>query len=256
MRITQRGQTLCIITLVLAVNAGSASATTLDIPVYAGSEIVGQISVNDLDQSQGIVGQFDATAGTSLAQAAVALGVDHFNWYQVVVWDPNPPLDASGSLLTVPYTDPPPGGYSGQWADRLPWYWDEYWLPGHSYDPTFQVSYNTKPDSDPRWLVFNDCPDMTQGDFDPGNMLAFGAWLVGVGKHGTFESFYGGFSWEATYDGVDTHYALTEELTAPPNAALYQDIIGGFLPVSPIPEPAAFLLALLGLALLPRRRRR
>jgi hypothetical protein len=240
---------LSIVFLAAAIPRSDGSTVYLD--VDAGTEIVGHISVTDDSQIEGIVGQFDAKAGTSLAQAAATLGVDHFNWYQVVVWDPAPPPGGGGSVTTVPYVDPPPGGYDGQWGDRLPWYWDEYSLPGVQYDPTFQVSYNTKPD----WLVFNDVPDMSGGSFDPGAMLDFGIWLVGVDQYGTFISFYGGFSWEATYDGVDTHYALTGELTAPPPDALYQNIIGGFLTASPIPEPAAILLIMFGLALLPRRRR-
>jgi MYXO-CTERM domain-containing protein len=85
-------------------------------------------------------------------------------------------------------------------------------------------------------------------------MLDFGTWLVGVDKHGSFISFYGGFFWEATYDGAETQFSLTGALTAPPADALYQNIIGGFLTASPLPEPAALLLALLGLALFPRRR--
>ena len=50
MRNTLRVLPLGFIGIALAAIVPSAAATMLDIDVYAGSEIVGQISVNDLDQ--------------------------------------------------------------------------------------------------------------------------------------------------------------------------------------------------------------
>lgn len=60
-------------------------------------------------------------------------GEHHWNWYQVVVRDNDPPTDAAGNPLTPPYVDPPTGGYPGQLADGHPWYWDEWAVPpvGH-----------------------------------------------------------------------------------------------------------------------------
>ena len=83
------------------------------------------------DDSQGLSGNFTVTAtdnvGNPLSIDALEkeLCQANFTWYQKVVEDSNPPKDSNNVILTAPYTDPPPNGYSDQWADSAPWYWDE-----------------------------------------------------------------------------------------------------------------------------------
>ena len=67
---------------------------------------------------------FTPSNGSLSATAQACLGTGaHFNWYQIVTQDPQPPRNS-----TVPYVDPQPGGnaiVTGGWRDGLPWYYDE-----------------------------------------------------------------------------------------------------------------------------------
>lgn len=47
-----------------------------------------------------------------------------YDYINVVEHDPYGVLDANGTSVSVPYFDPPPGGYVGHTADNLPFYWD------------------------------------------------------------------------------------------------------------------------------------
>jgi hypothetical protein len=86
----------------------------------------------------------DAIPSSTLKDAANALRVDHFNFFQIGEIDttsinPNSPdyiqmLDAKDKPLLSTFIDPPSGGLHGkkggeikvmQWADDLPWYLDE-----------------------------------------------------------------------------------------------------------------------------------
>src|SRR5262249_57817096 len=70
---------------------------------------------------------FTPNFGLSIAAAATLCGYHHFNWYQVITRDPFASTfsaqSAPNTPLTVPYVDPPPGGYFGKPADdSLPFY--------------------------------------------------------------------------------------------------------------------------------------
>jgi hypothetical protein len=59
-----------------------------------------------------------------LHQLASSLGYDHFNWTSYVVQDPYGITNQGGQKLSIPYNDPPKGGYLYDPADHLPFYWD------------------------------------------------------------------------------------------------------------------------------------
>ena len=60
----------------------------------------------------------------SLAFLANTLGYQSFNWVSYVEKDPYGMADRQGNLLSVPYNDPPLGGYQYDAADNYPFYWD------------------------------------------------------------------------------------------------------------------------------------
>jgi hypothetical protein len=134
---------------------------------------------------------------TTLAAASKSVGVSHFNWYQFLVKDTDPPKDASGQRLQAPFIDPPCGGYGGldrDWADQLPWYWDEAEPPGpgggHA-DRGNQLDVNLEDGS----LFHSDAPDGA-----PGTKLVFRTYLTGVAEQGSAPVFLGGWSWSFTID--------------------------------------------------------
>ncbi|MGH9720815.1 MAG: hypothetical protein ACRD8O_11430, partial [Bryobacteraceae bacterium] len=116
----------------IALFAALESARAITIPVFCSSNpnAIGEITVNA--QGSGIAGGFSSfvpqPGPPTLAGAAAACGEDHFNWYQIVTADNQPPPG-----IAPPYVDPPSGGYplafDPTWADTLPWYYDE-WTPG------------------------------------------------------------------------------------------------------------------------------
>lgn len=115
----------------------------------------------------------------TLKEVAAFCKEDHFNWYQIVQYDSFMPE-------VSPYVDPPHGGYPGQWADDLNWYWDESKpdpLPP-TFQPRFQLSEHTHEFS----LDYSDFPvPPVGGDLD---IIAF---LVSLDKDGKLLHYHQGF---------------------------------------------------------------
>src|SRR5262245_47403914 len=106
----------------------------LTIPINCSGNFVGSIDVNVNADMDGVTGEFRSETGgppNTLAAAAAACGEDHFNWYQIVS-GVHPLIPGGG-----PQVDPQPGGQGGQWADMVPWYWDEVSPPAGTpgFDP-------------------------------------------------------------------------------------------------------------------------
>jgi hypothetical protein len=117
----------------------------LEIPVMQGETRLGRITLTETGDATNPVEAVFETIGDAgtLGAAAAALGGHHFNWYQLVIADDDPPNATSGvpgpdtatvgSPLTVPRIDPPSGGTgqtasfadNGIYADDKPWLWNE-----------------------------------------------------------------------------------------------------------------------------------
>jgi hypothetical protein len=178
----------------------SAASLALVIPVTArdGTQ-VGSIDVGVSPDGTGIVGGFTSSYGdpNSLDAAAKKCGEHHFNWYQVVTSDNDPPTLPDGSKPVPPYIDPPTGGYSGQWADGLPWYWDEGEPPPPG-TPGFEPGYHLHDNlTDKNGDGINDTLDFVDYPYGPPpTHVTFETWLVSCNADGSLHSFHGGFSWE------------------------------------------------------------
>ena len=231
------------------------------IPVICGTNQVGIITVNAINQgntNNGVSGGFTTipappNAGT-LAAAAALCGEDHFNWYQVVTADNQPPRNYAEQQLAAPYVDVPPGGYStnsdNTWGDNIPWYYDEGPAtpgPGQVVNPGLSLGANTSLTT----LNFGDFPGGLNG-----LNLTFKTWLVSLNADSSFHAFEGGFSWGFTISTNGTRNA-TAPLSlggANPTAAEYANIIGGF--ATSVPEPAVISLIAVGAVAFARGLRR
>jgi hypothetical protein len=235
-----------LLAAIIGISIVVATAAPITFDVNCNNMKVGTVSVDV--KNAGISGSFMSTVGgppVSLAGAAAACGEDHFNWYQVVTSDTNPPKDSKGNQLAAPYVDPPPGGYmGGTWEDNLPWYWNEYAGPG---EMSSEISRQSTIDT----LKFADFPSDV-----PGAKITFSTWLVSLKKDDSFDSWHGGFSWTymqgqgMTPSGVSNIMAFD----ANPTDAQYKNITGGF--ATGLPEPSTLTLCAAGLLLLIRFRKR
>jgi len=197
----------------LLMSAGAASA--LSIPIDCAGQNVGTVTVNLLAGGQ-ISGAFAAApAFVTLAAAAAACHQDHWNWYQVVLSDTNPPNDANGVPLVPPYVDPPPGGYGAPgllWADNLPGYYNEV-VPNPlppGYVPGLQLAANTDTGNLATATVLNyyDAP----ADPKP-TTIQFKTWLASENADGTIDRLmYPDFIWTwSNVSGVN----VTSDLRTP-----------------------------------------
>ena len=232
----------------------AAGPTTINVTV--GGKQLGVISVDV--SGTGVAGTFNTTPNPpnagSLAAAAALAGEDHFNWYQIVTADNQPPKNFAGVQLAAPYVDVPPGGYAvtfdNTWGDNLPWYYDEGPATpavGQVVKPGLSLANNTTAST----LSFGDFPGGPNG-----LTLTFKTWLVSLNADSSFHAFEGGFSWGFSKDGTGAVTVTPPvALGANPVAAEYANLIGGF--ATAIPEPSTLcLLALGALALVTAARRR
>jgi hypothetical protein len=227
---------------------------------------VGTITANVSADGAGVVADFTSSVGgppPTLAAAAAQMGEHHFNWGQVVLEDSDPPNDANGNPLVPPYLDPPPGGYENQWADNLPWYWDETDPP----DPkpaTWEDGYGLSDNTEPNKLSFEDYPWGA-----PGLHLKFGTFLISCNADGSLHSIHEGFvwTWDRPARGTSAEGDLNRNIFSPgyigqqivilgPDDPVTRGIASGlFGPAVVIPEPATLAVLGAGLLALARRRR-
>lgn len=174
---------------------------SLTYPVYCAGQLVGYVDAGVSPNGRGVNAGFTPSGSLTLDQVEALCGEDHLNWFQVVTFDNHPPRDANGNRLSAPYCDPPPGGYSNQWADRLPWYWDEGADPPAG-TPGFDDGYNiddhtgTNPNNHKEYVQFEDFPAGQAG-----TVLWFRTSLASLNADGTIHSWHGGFSWDWTNSG-------------------------------------------------------
>ena len=230
--------------------AATLPAWALAIPVKCGATLVGNIDVAISAGGTGITGGFTSVLGgppATLKAAATACGEDHWNWYQVIT--------ADNQIPGAPYVDPPKGGLGSQWADNLPWYFDEKPVPnplppGKVADNPADVYQLSKNSNGPTLKYF----DFPGGD--PGLNLSFKTWLVSLNADSSFHSFHEGFSWDFSITLAPVVVSSASNLVALaglPGNADYQNLIGGF--ATAVPEPQTWMLLLAGLGVLARKRR-
>ena len=122
-------------------------SSDVSIPIEAGETLLGTVTISTTGIATDPVSAVFDTNGDagSLAAAAAAYGAHHFNWFQVVHSDAQPPNAPSDDLLVVgaavssPRISPPSGGsgqtapnaQDGVFADDKPLLWNEIQtLPG------------------------------------------------------------------------------------------------------------------------------
>jgi len=261
------------ISMVMAI--APAAALTIDVKADDGTK-VGEVRVHIAPDGSGVMGGFVSSYGDppSLDAAAQKCGEDHFNWYQLVMGDNMPPHGPDGKLVSAPYWDPPLGGYGWpdtQWADGLPWYWDEGPDPAKG-TPGFVNGLNVDDNKhDPN----GDGADEVLGfaDFPAGPVgteVQFQTWLVSVNADGSIHEFHEGFVWSWTNPDEDPDgspgawgnrrwpwtfglgVGTLDESQIPltPEAGL-----DSYNRMTAIPEPASLTLLAFGLAALGARRR-
>ena len=153
----------------------------------------------------GVTGGFtaadtDGDGDASLAEAATKCHEDHFNWFQTASgthplinggW---PPPNSGG-----PQVDPKAGGNDppNDWADDLPWYWDEGADPPAGtagFEDGYHVNDHTQDqngDGTDDFLNFEDFPAGPDG-----TSVTFHTWLVSLNADGSLHSFHdGGIGW-------------------------------------------------------------
>ncbi|TRU63715.1 MAG: PEP-CTERM sorting domain-containing protein [Microcystis aeruginosa Ma_QC_C_20070823_S13] len=184
---TTTGSGFSTIDQFFVLEGGTATADLLGRFVPACEPIVnGATSVSISGPT--ITATFQPKFNLTISQAAQLCGYDHFNWYQVIDTDPNPP-----GGLSVPYVDPPIGGGPafGGFADNLPFYWDEQGATGTGYHLQDNLTANT--------LHYEDTP--SEPSLTAGQFLGFNTFLVGVLPDNTWDTLYA-FSWKSNFNGT------------------------------------------------------
>jgi hypothetical protein len=225
---------LSVVAVLIGLCAGPSVQADIVMNLNVNGNPIGQVAINITAGTggQGLTGGFTAAGGQTLAQLEAALGQDHLNWFQKVIADSNPPKDAAGNQLAAPYVDPPSGGYSNQWADNIPWYWDEVVPPNGTpnYDPNLQLSNNIT--NGGKTLNYEDFPG------GPNANVSFVTFLVSDYGNNTY-SVLGGFSWSVTINnGTTTVNTLTANAAFKPEYSTEIKAFG----FTQVPEPSSLLL--------------
>jgi hypothetical protein len=166
----------------------------------ASADLIGQIAspcepivrggVKVVASGPTISATFTPNFGLRIGDAATLCGFDHFNWYQMITHDGNPPSAKNNptAALTVPYVDPPLGGYAYQifGDDNLPFYWNE---------STSDLSQHTKATA----VDFLDNP--ADSALKTGGFIGFTTALVGVLPDNTWDALYA-WTWTTTFNGT------------------------------------------------------
>lgn len=172
----------------------------------------------------------------ALASLATSLGYRSFNWVNYVEKDPYGMTDYQGNLLSLPYNDPPPGGYQYDAADNYPFYWDieqcENCHSRHNYQhPQVKQKFA---------LNFEDYPSDYR--LKEGETVEFITHLVGIKNYNLEQNQFSWdvlstFKWQLTNDaagrGQISLIAVdipTSELSPSVLALIQND--GGFIPQS------------------------
>ncbi|HLO48674.1 MAG TPA: hypothetical protein VK211_09700, partial [Kamptonema sp.] len=107
-----------LINLLIPISSWGAQ---LSFDVIVKNENVGTISLDAINNGTRLESKFNVTKNNwSLTQLASDLGVDHFNWLQIVVNNSSPSYQFPRTFI-----DPQLGGQGNLWADNIPWYLDE-----------------------------------------------------------------------------------------------------------------------------------
>ncbi len=109
-------------TLINVLNPLSTSGAQLNFDVIVKNEKVGSLDISSILNNTRLQSKFIFTKNNwSLTQLASDLGVDHFNWLQIVVDN----RSQSYHFPQKTFIDLQPGGQGNVWADNIPWYLDE-----------------------------------------------------------------------------------------------------------------------------------
>ncbi|XZO04286.1 MAG: hypothetical protein ACM65L_11460 [Microcoleus sp.] len=105
-------------TLINVLNPLSTSGAQIGFDVIVNNEKIGSIDVKSINNNATLQSNFLVTKNNwNLTQLASDLGVDHFNWLQIIVNNSSPDYQ-----LPQTFIDPQLGGQGTLWADNLPWY--------------------------------------------------------------------------------------------------------------------------------------
>jgi hypothetical protein len=253
------GLAVCLLLLVGPFMPWAAAdhITGIEPEVFINGEEVGFLDIQrvTVDGDEGLIGFFQATKqnpdGTrmTLRQFEASLGQGHLQWFQKVVQDNNPPRDAMNQLLVPPYIDPPNDGFSNQWADELPWYFDDHEptpaeLGGRDWSAGTLLANNIRDQFGV--LFYHDGPETNAGD-----RVSFVTFLVYDHGDQTY-SVLAGFSWSILGGGGGLGGNRVHIETLEADAVFlseYADEIAAF-GYTFLPEPPAVLLMWLGMAAL------
>jgi len=267
---------VCALIGFLALSPEAAGVITIPDPitfdVEVGGEKIGEISAEveglglggDVRGTEGLEAKFQSTklnpdgSTMTLDELEASLGQDHLNWFQKVTKDTNPPDDSEGNPLTVPYIDPPRGGYGDPFplaGDDAPWYLQETPNPpGETRPQGILLSDNTMGSM----LLFEDQPAIPN---IAGASVSFDTFLISDFGNKSYQVLGDGFSWTVTMEevaGVGILAHVTSLTKGTKFLQEYRQEISEEFGYSMVPEPSSIILfgaGLLGAAGFRRRRR-